>query len=144
MISFAPSIEILKGVLGRLRTELEAEAHERWEIFPETKHFIPPALFLPGQLERMRGTEFASPAEITSSFHGGYEASEAATLGFRIRNVDFVDGVLYARHSAKHLRQRARFRPAYREPSDSITGALYESWLGNRWFANWLAEDCLT
>ena len=25
-----------------------------------------------------------------------------------------------------------------------VDGALYESWVGNRWFGNWLADDCLT
>jgi hypothetical protein len=144
MLSFSPSIEIIKRILKISKTNLEEDAYERWEIHPENKHFIPSAVFLPDQLERMRGTEFASAAEIATSFHGGYEVLEAATLGFRIRNVDFVDGVLYSRHSTKHLRQRIRFCPAYRAPSDSISGALYESWLGNRWFGNWLADDCLT
>jgi hypothetical protein len=144
MISFTPAIEKIKRISGKLQINLEDEALERWEIYSENKHFIPRAIFLPGQLDRIGKTEFVSPAEVVESFLGDCEVVEAATVGFRIRDVDLVDGVLYGRRSTRHLRRQGRFRLAYRAPSDLITGALYESWLGNRWFANWLAEDCLT
>jgi hypothetical protein len=29
-----------------------------------------------------------------------------------------------------------------RWPREAVSGALYECWAGNRWFGNWLMEDC--
>lgn len=144
MISFAPALDRIRKAAGRPYPDLEAGAAERWVASPATKRFIAPARFLPGQLDRIRGTAFAGAAEIVRDFRGGFEAMEDATLGFRVKDVDLVDGVLYARGAARHLRPRTRTRAAYVGVPEERSGALYESWLGNRWFANWLAEDCLT
>ncbi|MGQ0456813.1 MAG: glycosyltransferase family 61 protein [Hyphomicrobium sp.] len=105
--------------------------------------WVRPAKFLPGQLDLIRSTEFGPLPEVVKSLRGGYEVRQGSTMGYRLKNVDLVDGVLYSARAAKPLRARTRSWPAYKPPTDVISGALYESWIGNRWFGMWLTDDCL-
>jgi hypothetical protein len=155
MISIQPTIHSVRRAFGLPLPELEAEAIDRWVIAPAERRYIAPARFLPGQLDLIRPTEFASVpdverselpsvADVVRNFQGDYETIEGATLGFRLRDVNLVDGVLYASRAVQHLRRRRRRWPAYMVPTEVRTGVIYESWTGNRWFGDWLKDDCLT
>lgn len=144
MISFRPSINALRKALKVPPADIEAAAVESWVIGPAITRYIPPATFLPGHLDRVRAAEFGSVADVVRDFTGGYDAVQPETLGFRFRDVDLVDGVLYAPGAERHLRRRQRRLPAYTVPAEVTSGALYESSVGNRWFGNWLTDDCLT
>lgn len=143
MISFRPLLFALtRACTGLL--DLESVALERWTIAPAAKQYIAAAKYLPEQLDRVRGSELASIEDTTRVLRGGYEAIEGETVGFRLSSVDLVDGVLYARRAVRHLRPRHHHWPAYVAPTEVASGALYESWVGNRWFGSWLSDDCLT
>lgn len=144
-ISFRPAVNAARKVLRSPVPDLESIAVETWRIGPSTTSFIPPAKYLPGQLERIRGTEFGSPDDVVRHLRGGFASVQGETLGFRLRGIDYVEGSLYGKGAARPLRQRERWSPAYIAPSEVIPSAsLYETWVGNRWFGNWLLEDCLT
>jgi hypothetical protein len=143
MISFRPLLFALtRACTGLL--DVESVALERWTIAPATKHYITAAKYLPEQLDRVRGSEFASIDDTMRVLRGRYETLESETFGFRLKSVDLVDGVLYARRAERHLRSRHHHWPAYMTPPEVASGALYESWVGNRWFGSWLTDDCLT
>lgn len=144
MISFLPIVHSLRKIAGMPFPDIEAVAVDRWTIAPQTRRFIRPAKFLPHHLDRIKGTQFGPVTEIVKGFRGNYETTQEATVGYRIKNVDLIDGVLYAPKSSKSLRPRSRRMPVYVPPKHSTTGALFESWVGNRWFGNWLSDDCLT
>jgi hypothetical protein len=144
MISFRPLVYALTRVLGGLLLDVETAAADRWMIAPTSKHFVAPAKFLAGQLDRVRGAEFSSVETTVKVLRGGYDVDEGETWGFRLEDVDLVDGVLYGRHAEWHLKRREHRWPAYVVPTETATGVLYESWLGNRWFGAWLSDDCLT
>lgn len=144
MISFRPGIHSLRKVVGMSYPDLEAAAAERWTISPRCRRYIIPAKFLPGQLERIRSAAFGSVTDVIRDFRGGYDAIQDETLGFRARGIDLIDGVLYASRANRSLKPRSLRLPAYSAPREVVTGALYESWVGNRWFGNWLMDDCLT
>lgn len=144
MISLRPTLHSIRKAVGASMPDLESAAVDRWTIAPGCKRFVRPARFLPGQLDRIRSAEFGSVADVVRDFRGGYEANQGETLGFCVKQVDLVDGVLYARRAQRNLRPRTRRLPAYAVPREVASGALYESWLGNRWFGNWLSDDCLT
>lgn len=144
MISFHPGIQALRKAFGRPWPDLEAAATDRWTIAPAVRRHVAPARFLPGQLDRVRGVDFGSRDEIVASLRGGFDCTESETLGFRLRNVELADGVLYAPGAVRHLRRRRRRSPIHHTPTEVTRGALYESWVGNRWFGNWLLDDCLT
>jgi len=122
----------------------EQSAVERWTVAPAMHRTVPAARFLPGQLERILDTEFSSVETLVEVFKGGFDCVEDATEGLRFRHVDLVDGVLHAQGGSRHLRSRRRRLPAYRRPGHALSGAMYETWNGNRWFGSWLLEDCLT
>ena len=143
MISSRPALHALGRIVGGRPADLELIATERWEIAPGETRLVPPAKMLPGQLERIRGTEFGTPETVRRDFLGGFETFEPATLGFRLVDVSLIDGVLYGPGTQMHLRPRGQRLPLYRAPSEITRGALYESWVGNRWFGNWLSDDCL-
>ncbi|MBB4640962.1 glycosyltransferase 61 family protein [Rhizorhapis suberifaciens] len=124
--------------------DLESAAAERWTISPGCRRYVHPAKFVPGQLERIRAAEFGSVTDVIRDFRGGYDAIQEETLGFRASEIDLIDGVLYAPRANRSLKPRSRRVPAYSAPKEVTTGALYESWVGNRWFGNWLTDDCLT
>ncbi|CDN55720.1 Hypothetical protein RG1141_CH33850 [Neorhizobium galegae bv. officinalis bv. officinalis str. HAMBI 1141] len=144
MISFPPIMHSLRRAARISVPDIEAVACERWTIAPQVRRFIHPAKFLPHHLDRITGAEFGSVAEILKGFRGNYETIQEATVGYRVKNIDLIDGVLYGQKSSRSLRPRSRRLPVYVPPKQSASGALFESWVGNRWFGNWLLDDCLT
>lgn len=97
-----------------------------------------------GHKEKVIATEFGGFDEVMLSLTTPSHGTVGATIGYRFSHVDYVDGVLYHKGAELHLRQRQSRLPIYRRPQNEISGALYESWVGNRWFGNWLMDDCLT
>lgn len=144
MISFRPILHVLMQAIGSCSPEMEAAAAERWVIAEAETRRVQAAKFLPGQLDRIQGVQFGSVEEVVRDFKGGFDWVSGETRGFRLKDVDLVDGVLYAPGAVKHLRPREHKRPAYAVPEIHVSGALYESWVGNTWFGNWLSDDCLT
>ncbi|MET0251547.1 MAG: glycosyltransferase family 61 protein [Novosphingobium sp.] len=132
----------MRKALGA-RDDLLLHAAERWEIAPAGSVEVRPAKVLPGQLDRIRGAEFGTLAQVVRDFQGGYGAAQPPTMAYRFKDVELIDGVLYAAGSARHLRARQQRWPVGRLPAEPIRGSLYESWCGNRWFGNWLGDDCL-
>ncbi|WP_217328471.1 glycosyltransferase 61 family protein [Paracoccus sp. Z118] len=143
MISFRPGLNALLARLGRSAPDLASRA-EITEVEPGGVQTVPPAICLPGMMERMRSTEFAEPPQVLKHFAGGFDAPQPPTLSLRLKDVDLADGVLYAAGAARHMRPRSHRRPWYGSLPDLGRGTMYETWVGNSYFGNWLAEDCLT
>lgn len=144
MLSLRPLQAYGQRLMGSGQPDLAEGARDQWQLAPGGKRHVPPALHLPGQLERIRGTEFATPEIVMKALRGGYDSLDRPTTAFRVENVDLVDGVLYAKGRQRHLRARRSRSLTYRVPREVISATMYESWLGNRWFGNWLSDDCLT
>lgn len=139
-----PIANRLRRLVGLPRPDLFDRAIEQWEICPAETRRVPPVIALPGQAERITRTEFGSLADVLRSLEGDPAESIPATMGYRFRDVDFVDGVLYSGTAEMHLRRRKRSPFAHQRPETAISGAIYETWVGNRWFGNWLLDDCLS
>ncbi len=144
MLTLRPLLNVLRRRFGGTVPDITARAVERWEVSPASEHEVPPVIVLPGQVERITRTEFGSLDDVIGSLAGNPREKAGPTFGYRLRDVDFVDGVLSCRGAEQHLRSRAR-RTAlgHVRPREHLSGALYESWIGNRWFGNWLLNDCL-
>lgn len=134
----------LRRLAGLAPVEFLDGAAERWQVSPGETFIRRPALALPGQLERVRGTEFGPMTEIVWALVHEKVAAEDPTWAWRLRDVDLVDGVLYHRGGEYHLRPRQRRFGLRRPPRPEISGALYETWTTNRWFGSWLMEACVT
>ncbi|MFH5776706.1 glycosyltransferase 61 family protein [Paracoccus broussonetiae] len=130
----------LRRLLGQPDPDFLAGALESWEEAPGGVVHIRPALSLPGQVERIRSSVFATLADTVNALTLEGDVREGPTLGWRFRNVDLVDGVLYRDGAELHLRSRRnRLGLAFR-PRQTASGALYESWNTNRWFGSWLMD----
>ena len=144
MLSLRPITYRLLRTFGLGRDTLAEMAVERWEIAPAEVMNVPPAIILPGQVERITRTEFAPLDVVLASLTGNPAEQVGPTTAYRLRDVDLVDGVLYSGGLTLHLRARTRRLPLYRRPKRQGSGSLYETWVGNRWFGNWLLDDCLS
>lgn len=143
-LSVRPGMERMHRLLGRRAPDITAAATEQWRIAPGTPVEVRPARMLPGQLDRIVAAEFGSIAEVARDLRGGFGAMQPPTMGYRVKDVLLIDGVLYAGGAARHLRPRSTMLPTAIIPAETLRASLYESWLGNRWFGNWLFDDCLT
>lgn len=144
VLTFLPLSHALKKVLGGSCPALEDAAVDRWVISPATKQHVLPARFLPHHLDRIRGAAFAPLRDVVKGLIGGFDVMQPATVGYRLKDVALVNGILYGSRAMKSLRGRSRWFPTYLRMTPSITGVIFESWVGNRWFGNWLSDDCLT
>lgn len=144
VISFRPMANAVRKVVGAPVPDIEAVAAERWEIAPADVRYIAPAKVAPGHLDRIRGAEFGSVADVLRAFRGDFEAIQPPTYGYRLEAVDLVDGVLYADGAQRTLRSRSQRALTYAAPAAAASGTLYETWIGNRYFGNWLSDDVLT
>ena len=143
-VSFHPVTFAFGKLLGRETDDLLSVASDRWEIAPGTPVEVRPAKILPGQLERIRGSEFGTVDEVIRDFKGGFASMQAPTTGYRLQDVLLHDGTLYAEGAIRHLRKRSKLFSPARPKQELDTASIYESWMGNRWFGLWLANDCPT
>jgi len=144
LITLRPGAYSLRKLLRRPIDDVTSCATDRWTIAPASSVEVRPAKLLPGQLERIRGAEFGTIAQVVRDFRGGFDASQSATVGYRLADALLIDGVLYAGNAVRHLKARSNRLLAHHSPQEIGHATLYESWLGNRWFGNWLSDDCLT
>ncbi len=143
MIRFRPMASAVRKLGGRPVPDLVSAARDQWEIAPGSLLHVQPSVFLPGQLERITATEFAPIDHVVRVLKGAFDVQEGPTRAYRVVDVDLVDGVLYGPNAQRPLRPRKTKSLVYEVPGETLTGALYESWIGNRWFGCWLGEDCL-
>lgn len=144
MISLQPGAYAVKRLLGVPIEDINAQASDRWIVSPSSTTTVRRAKMLPNQLARIRGSEFGTIQEVVRDFVGDFDSIQPETMGYRLRGATLIDGVLYNDSAVRHLRPRLRHLPVCLSPPQLSQATLYESWLGNRWFGNWLSDDCLT
>lgn len=144
MISLQPGTYAVRKLLGFPVADIDTQATDRWVVSQASKVTVRPAKMLPGQLDRIRGSAFGTIQEVIRDFIGGFDSIQPQTFGYRLRDVTLIDGILYNENAVRHLRPRASKLPVHLTPPEVTHATMYESWRGNRWFGNWLADDCLT
>lgn len=135
-----PFLAPLRRLVGRPQPDFTAGALESWQVAPGARLRFRPSRALPGQVERIRASVFATLPETIEALMRDGEAAEGPTMGWRLADVDLVDGVLYHRGAELHLRARQRRLRLAPRPDRSVSGALYETWTTNRWFGSWLMD----
>lgn len=143
MFSLRPLTYRLGLLMGLGSGDLAAAADERWQIAPAETLAVPPVIILEGQAERITQTMFATLPQVIQSLAGDPAERIAATTAYRLTDVDIVDGVLYSHGVSFHLRER-RHKMSLGHLESIESGTFSETWVGNRWFGNWLLDDCLS
>ena len=120
---------------------LESAAVRSWEIAPAEQTVVPPAIFLPDQLDRITGWAFA-PHEPMRELVGGIRVTHAATRAILLRDAWLLDGVVYQNGAVAHLQPRSRRVPRLRAHVEIERAALCCTPGGNKYFGTWLMDDC--
>ncbi len=138
-----PAIHLARRLARLTPRDLREKADRTWEIAPAEEGLERPAVFLPGQLERVTGWVFATEHP-RGAMTGGRPIVHAATRAFLLRDAVLVDGVLYKDEACWHLQPQARRLPHVRVEREIARGAVYCTASGNKYFGNWLMDDCAT
>ena len=146
MWSVLPVVEKLRKLARRPARTVEEVASASWEIAPASTWVAPPALSLPEQWERISSfSEFSSRDGDLRKVRGGESVVNIPTRAFRIRDALLIDGALYKKDGAfLHLHPRTGRMPRLRVEQEIERGALYCTFGGNRYFGQWLMDDCVT
>lgn len=148
-LSWRPGRVMLGRLLGAAQSDIAKAAYDRWQVAPRSCTEVRPATVLPGQLERIADVRSGTLKEVVRRLKGGFDVIEAPTMGYCFRDVLLHDGTLHADRGRSHgatrrLQTRSRFSPVSFAPREMGRMAIYESLAGNRGFASWLGDDCLT
>lgn len=121
--------------------ELPSVATRTWQLAPAIEAVPPPAVFLPGQLERITGWAFGDEHP-GHELVGGRTVTHAPTLAHELHDAWLIDGVLYKGAAVSHLSPRQGRVPHLHVRAELERAALCCSPAGNRWFGQWLMDDC--
>lgn len=129
------------------KTEINLKnvAAKSWDIAPGETTVSPPAIFLPGQLERVSAWEARFPFEHPArTMHGRLRMDHGPTRGHLIKDVWLIDGALYKGNASLWLSLNPTKLPRIVVDTEIERGAAYCTQNGNTWFGTWLMEDCVT
>jgi hypothetical protein len=73
---------------------------------------------------------------------GGYTVTHSPTRALLVENVWLIDGSLYKARCREILADRPGRLPGFRVDREMESGALCCTYVGNRYFGNWLMDDC--
>jgi hypothetical protein len=121
---------------------LQSIAVRSWEIAPSETTISPPAYFLPNQLERVTGWKFADEHP-RRAMEGG-SVTHSATRGYLLKDVWLIDGTLYKDDARSWLLPRSTSWPQARIDCEIERGAVFCTAMGNKYFGQWLMDDCVT
>lgn len=142
--SLLPIEDLLKRrVFHKQPINFESLAEQTWELAPSETSITPPAYFLPNQLERI--TSWFKSGIPRVQMAGGISVTHTSTRGFLLKNAWLIDGVLYKDTACSYLHPRSRhWFPQLHVENEIDRGAVFCSETGNKYFAHWLMDDCLT
>jgi len=134
----------MRKLLRWVPRSLGSVAVQSWEIAHGETSITRPAYFLPNQLERVTGWAFAS-VHPQREMEGCIEVVHAPTRAFLLKNAWLIDGVLYKDDACSYLQPRARrWLPQLHVENEIDRGAVYCTSAGNKYFGQWLMDDCVT
>jgi len=146
-IQAIPYIRLAKRLFAG-RGSLDAVAYHRDILCPAETQKLRPAIFLPGQLERVaelvpdRWFHTTKESEIAQALMT--TTARAPTIAYHIKNAVLFDGSIYVGYFRHPVAERSLFASSKREVIHLATGALTSSYLGTKFFGHWLADDCTT
>lgn len=143
--SLHPITDMLKSkLLRRQANNLESVAEKIWEIAPSETTTTRPAIFLANQLDRITDSVFSEGRDPKSWMKGGFVVNQTPTRAYLVKNVWLIDGVLYKNNACSHLHPRSKHLPPRLHVENEIEkGSIYSTFPGNRYFGQWLMDDCL-
>jgi hypothetical protein len=122
---------------------IDAVAFKTEILCPVEIEETPPAIFLPGQLDRITGTPVETTIEAELATATATTSSHDATIAYHIRDAVLFDGSIYAGAFRRRISDKSLFALERPEPEYFENAALASSMLGTQYFGHWLIDDCL-
>jgi len=125
---------------------LEGVSYQQDVLCPEETVAIPPAIFLPGQIEKVtkqkrdtwgHKTKEQAIAEATST-----TATHAPTIAYHIKDAILFDGQIYAGRFKYPIADKSLYAWGPGKEQHIKAASLASSYLGTKYFGHWLADDC--
>jgi hypothetical protein len=126
---------------------LETIAYRQDILCPEETSTFRPAVFLPGQIDRVKDFKATDSVVMTTKeteIAGAISTTvtNAPTIVYHIKDATLFDGSFYVGHFKHPIADRSLFDLATHESYHLKTGALASTYLGTKYFGHWLADDC--
>lgn len=122
---------------------LQSAAFRQEVLCPGERARNQPAIFLPGQIDRVTGATFESTKEMEIAASTSETATHAPTIAYHIKDAVLFDGSIYHGHLKHRVADKALFNAPNSKPRHLKTAGLASSLYGNRYFGHWLADDCI-
>jgi hypothetical protein len=142
-IQFTPHVNyIRRNLFGNI--PLKAIAYRQEVLCHDQTIKAQPAVFLPGQIDRITGTDPGSTIELEVSIATSETLRPPPTIAHHIKDAIVVDGSVYQGRFKFFIASRSFYEiPATdREPHRFKTVGLASSHFGSRYFGHWLIDDC--
>lgn len=121
---------------------LESASFETQVIFPKSAARLTPAVFLPGQIDKVtENSAYGTTNEHELREATALEAEHGPTLAYHVRDAALIDGSIYAGRWKMPVAERSFFKSAAAPVQLSVAG-LVSSFNGAKYFHHWLADDC--
>jgi len=120
---------------------LETASYKQEVLCPEETQPIRPAIFLPGQLDRVTGTLPHHPIDVFIKSMLASEYQHAPTIAYHLKNAVLFDGSVYV-GNYRHIIMQDLVDKMNPEPHYFREGAIASSWVGTKYFGQWLRDDC--
>ncbi len=141
-MSLLPITARLRHRLGR--DDFAAGAFATEEIAPAMQRFVPPALCLPDDWDRIIAFQEETTPELERQRAAGGLTDHGATRIARHRDVTLIDGIAYGRKGMLRASNRYRQRPIARGERVTIPRALLcTNPVIDRYFGHWLVDGLL-
>lgn len=112
-------------------------------LHPRVREGLRPAVFLPGQIERVTGSlPHFNLKEVIDSVHAT-TITLCPTIAYHLKDAVLMDGSVYAGEYRHLITNRSPFHVGSRKVSHLDSCALVSSYMGNMYFGHWLRDDCL-
>jgi hypothetical protein len=115
-------------------------AFEQETLFPAEKAELMPAIILPGHIEKISGSTPESTIENELELFCRREVVHAPTIAYHVRNAALINGSIYAKNMRYPVIDKSKLMQS--PPKHFAKAALASTFIGNRYFAHWLRDEC--
>ena len=124
---------------------LKTAAYRQEVLCSEEIVKIRPAIFLPGQIDRVTGTNPGASLDSELLTATSETWKPLPTIKYHIKDVVLVDGSIYKGRFKSFIASRSFFKSpsAQAEPQRLKSVGLASSHLASRYFGHWLVDDCV-
>ena len=145
-IQVIPYVRLAKRLFSG-QGSLQSIAYRQDTLCPEEKTTLRPAVFLPGQLDRIIRFKPTDAVAVTTKEGEIAEAIattvvHAPTIAYHIKDAILFDGSFYAGRFKHPIADLSLFNSDRQKPIHIKSCALASSYLGTKFFYHWLADDC--